>query len=133
MGGVACKGTVVAKSGTPAIVDTGTSLIAGPEDQVKALLALVGNVAKDCSNVASLPDITITIGGVPYVLKGSEYVLKITTLGQSQCVMGIMPIQLPPQLGSLWILGDVFISTYATIFDASGTGSMSFARAVQTA
>ena len=56
--------------------------------------------------------------------------LQVSELGVTECVAGIMPIQLPPQLGKLWILGDVFISTYATVFDVANK-QVGFAKAIQ--
>ena len=57
-----------------AVVDTGTSLLIGPNNVVKAIANVVGATyqaktgwyAVDCSKVNSLPDLVFTIGGVDY-------------------------------------------------------------------
>jgi cathepsin D len=111
------------------IVDTGTSLIAGPQNAVQQILDQV-KVDPKCSNIASLPDVAFTINNVEYVLTPNDYVLKVSELGETECVAGFMGIDLPPQMGPLWILGDVFISTYTTVFD-KGNLQVGFATAVQ--
>lgn len=128
--GVQVNGKSVFSANTPAIVDTGTSLIAGPEDEAKALLDAIGKVDSKCGNIDSLPNISFIIGGQTYTLTPNDYVLKVSELGVTECVAGIMPIQLPPNLGKLWILGDVFISTYATVFDVANK-QVGFAKAIQ--
>eukprot|EP00762_Andalucia_godoyi_P002751 ANDGO_04389.mRNA.1 Cathepsin D len=112
-----------------AIADTGTSLIAGPPAAMNAILAGL-KVNQDCSNIDSNPDVTFTINGKDYVLKPKDYVLKVTSLGQTECLAGFMAIQLPPQLGDLFILGDVFLSTYSPVFDV-GKQRVGFATAIQ--
>ncbi|KAL9649753.1 hypothetical protein ABK040_009568 [Willaertia magna] len=116
-------------AGCYAAVDTGTSLIAGPALKIGPVLESL-NIAKDCSNIDSNPDVSFVIGGKTFTLKPKDYVLKITQFGVTECIAGFMPLALPPQLGDFWILGDVFISTYYTVFDFDGS-RVGFAQANQ--
>jgi hypothetical protein len=105
-----------------AVIDTGTSLLAGPTAEVKALATKVGakpiflnpnEYTIDCSLVPTLPDITVTIGGKDFKLTGSQYTLNV----EGECLFGFTGIDIPAPRGPLWILGDVFIRQYFTVFD----------------
>ncbi|CAM9190401.1 unnamed protein product [Pylaiella littoralis] len=115
---------------TSAILDSGTSLLVGPSEDVKEIASKVGAVQfingeylMPCSS--ELPALTFTIGGKEYTLSGDEYVMNA---GNSEvCVLAIMGMDVPEPAGPLWILGDVFMRKYYTVFDY-GNARIGFAR-----
>jgi len=49
-------------------------------------------------------------------------------MGQTQCQLGLMGMDLPPQLSNAFIMGDSFIKAYYTHFDM-GNKRVGFAKA----
>eukprot|EP00178_Gracilaria_changii_P027682 TRINITY_DN9044_c0_g1_i1.p1 TRINITY_DN9044_c0_g1~~TRINITY_DN9044_c0_g1_i1.p1 ORF type:complete len:206 (+),score=26.22 TRINITY_DN9044_c0_g1_i1:567-1184(+) len=113
------------------IIDTGTSVIVGPSHVVENMTAGFGPGKEkqvDCSTLPSLPNLEFTFGSDKYVLKPDDYILKVTEGTKTVCVVGIMGLDLPPQLGEAFIIGDSFIKTFYTHFDVAGE-RVGFARA----
>ncbi|XP_005540681.3 cathepsin E isoform X1 [Macaca fascicularis] len=117
-------GTVMfCSEGCQAIVDTGTSLITGPSDKIKQLQNAIGaapvdgEYAVECANLNVMPDVTFTINGVPYTLSPTAYTLLDFVDGMQFCSSGFQGLDIHPPAGPLWILGDVFIRKFYSVFD----------------
>jgi len=116
--GVSVAGESVGDAGK-AIVDSGTSLLAGPPAEVQAIAAKLGArsvLGKEfmVSCDAALPDLAFSMGDRAFVLKKDDLILQAAG---SQCLLGLMAIDVPPPRGPLWILGDVFMRKYYVQFD----------------
>lgn len=103
---------------TGAAIDTGTSLIALPSDvaeilnkEIGATKSWNGQYTIDCEKVASLPPLKFVIDGKDYELEGSDYILNV----QGSCLSSFTGLDIPPPLGPIWIIGDVFLRKYYTV------------------
>jgi len=116
---------------TGAAIDTGTSLIALPTDmaemintQIGAKKSWNGQYQVDCNKVPGLPDLTFHFGGKAYPLKGTDYILNV----QGTCISAFMGMDINmPNGDSLWIVGDVFLRKYYTVYDL-GKNAVGFAK-----
>lgn len=122
---VAVQGTSsFCHDGCQAIVDTGTSLIGGPPNEIISLQQLIGatpsNIGEfliDCTRLSSFPHITFVLGGKEYTLTPQQYVRKELLGGRALCFSGFQPVDIVSAQGPLWILGDVFLTEYYSVFD----------------
>lgn len=117
LGGIKVGSNVIDVTGGKAIVDSGTSLLVGDNKIIEKMNPYLGSVKSDCSNIDDLPDIVIELNGVSYTLTSQDWVLKVTALGQTECLAGIQGMDFPSQLENSMILGDVFMRKFYTLFD----------------
>ena len=121
-----------ATGGCRAAIDTGTSMITGPSHAAETLADRL-NVEPDCSVVSHQPTLTFVIDGVAYPLTPQEYALRFRSAeGEQRCVPGLRSLDVPPPRGPLWVLGDVFLRVYYSLFDRGANASsprVGFARA----
>ncbi|KAI8915997.1 aspartic peptidase domain-containing protein [Gorgonomyces haynaldii] len=129
MDSVTLGGKKIGITTTKAAIDTGSSLFALPTEEADKINKLIG--AKkgwngqhtiDCKKVPNLPELTLSFGGQPFVLKGEDYILKVSGgfNAEASCI--------PAPAGPLWIVGDVFLRHYYTIYDV-GNARVGFAKA----
>ncbi|CAO2179086.1 unnamed protein product [Urochloa humidicola] len=71
----------------------------------------------DCRHVHSLQPVAFSIGGRAFELRPEQYILKVGEGFMAHCISGFTALDIPPPIGPLWILGDVFMGAYHTIFD----------------
>jgi hypothetical protein len=115
--GVKLNGDVVDSDTVNAIVDSGTSLFAGPTTVSKAIAKALGATSLlgreyivGCDKQFTL---SFTIGGQEYEFNNQEATIPDETL----CLLALTPIDIPAPRGPLWILGDPFMRKYYTKFD----------------
>ncbi|XP_069484331.1 cathepsin E-like [Ambystoma mexicanum] len=110
--------------GCQAIVDSGTSLITGPATQIKKLQEYIGatptsygEYSLDCRRLSSMPTVTFTIGHKEYMLTPERYAIKEQLRETTKCFSGFQAMDLSSNTEQLWILGDVFMSKFYSVFD----------------
>jgi len=93
-------------------VDTGTSQLAGPSDVIATLTEKL-NVKSDCSNFAELPKLGFVVKGHVLNLEPRDYIDKDST----GCAVALMPLDVPPPNGPLFIFGIPFLQKFVTVYD----------------
>ncbi|KAK3025029.1 hypothetical protein RJ639_043307 [Escallonia herrerae] len=88
----------------------------------------MGESVIDCDSISSMPNVTFTIGSKAFNLTPEQYILKTGEGVAAVCLSGFIALDVPPPRGPLWILGDVFMGVYHTVFDY-GNLQLGFAEA----
>eukprot|EP00455_Lapot_gusevi_P003430 TRINITY_DN113_c0_g1_i1.p1 TRINITY_DN113_c0_g1~~TRINITY_DN113_c0_g1_i1.p1 ORF type:complete len:258 (+),score=115.98 TRINITY_DN113_c0_g1_i1:79-852(+) len=99
-----------------AVLDTGTSFMTGPSEAVSRLLTTLPRLKRDCSNVHQFPTLTFDLGVHKFDLEPEFYISKT----RGRCRLGFMGLDVPAPRGPLWILGDLFMRKWFTVFDRDG-------------
>lgn len=116
--------------GCAAILDTGTSLVTGPTEEIQALHKaiggfpfLAGEYFIPCPLIPKLPPVSFQLGGAWFNLTAEEYVIQIASSGIPFCLSGFQALDIPAPGGPFWILGDVFLRAYVSVFDRGNSES----------
>jgi len=136
-GGVICKGTSYI-SASRAIIDSGTSYLVGPTDDVDRIASSLGAKLNDQGSYyfakcpESLPHITFVVGNTT-----NSKQLEVTSPSfllnyNGTCYLAMSGADFYDFNGVdlLWIMGDVFMRDWYSIFDV-GNRQMGFAQAIQ--
>lgn len=147
---MSCSGN----QGCAAVVDSGTSVLAVPLDQLAQLYEIIGKIEKDCSNYHTLPELVFYLGGTDeqhkFTLPVRTYVRKLvrrsvdqqkmwdsqlndyrieTVLGDfvDHCIPMFVesPLGASASHGPVWILGQPFMRRFQVMYDRS-TRKMGF-------
>ncbi|CRG94854.1 plasmepsin VIII, putative [Plasmodium gallinaceum] len=107
-----------------AVIDTGTSSIAGPKDDLILLTSLL-YPGKSCYNKMFLKNFSFILSdenGIhrEYELTPKDYILnsfKNDPIFKVPCNFAFMPINISSNSGYLYILGQIFLQKYYAIFE----------------
>lgn len=114
------KGESVDLDPIGAAIDTGSSLLVGPttiveliNNELGAKKNWAGQYTVECSTIPNLPEFCFVFSGKDFCLTAEDYILQI----QDSCISGFMGMDIPEPAGPLWIIGDVFLRKYYSIYD----------------
>ncbi|KAJ7110006.1 acid protease [Mycena epipterygia] len=120
--------SVAAASGFETVIDSGTTIMYGPPDAVKALYSTIpGATLFDSADgfysfpCDSVPNVAFNWRGLDWEITSANFNLGLTAEGSSDCVGALAGEDLG--LGSnVWLLGDSFMKNVYTAFDFNLTG-----------
>lgn len=103
-----------------AAIDTGSSLFVLPVTVSESINKRIGGKKNysgqyvvDCATIPTLPVLELTFNKKPFKLTAEQYILNV----QGQCISGFMGMDIPAPMGPLWIVGDVFLRVYMSVYD----------------
>ena len=92
--------------------------------EIGAKRGWTGQYTVECDKVPSLPPLTFYFDDKPYTLNGTDSILNL----QGTCVSAFTGLDIPAPVGPIWIVGDVFIRKFYTVYDLD-KNAVGFARA----
>ncbi|OSX59716.1 hypothetical protein POSPLADRAFT_1066896 [Postia placenta MAD-698-R-SB12] len=105
----------VPSSFVSALIDSGNSLIRGPQDVVNNILSTVSPPTLPC---ASAHNLTYQIGGRLFPVDPRDFIAQAENGNASTCVASSVVSTDPPSVGTLfsWSLGDPFLKSNMVVF-----------------
>ncbi|XP_031128313.1 aspartic proteinase-like [Ipomoea triloba] len=113
----ACEMTVVWMQNQLSENQTQENILSYVNELCNRLPSPMGESGVDCGKLSTMPPVSFSIGGKVFDLSPNEYILKVGEGSAAQCISGFTALDVPPPRGPLWILGDVFMGRYHTVFD----------------
>lgn len=110
--------------GCYAAIDTGTSLMSVPSDK---LWLIYEHFDIKCTEIVTYEDLIFVIDGKEYVIPPRDYIITITNgveddIGfhsdsYDECTLAFSAIDIGPPNGPIWVLGNIFMHHYYSIYD----------------
>ncbi|KAL8167437.1 hypothetical protein V2J09_008936 [Rumex salicifolius] len=82
----------------------------------------------ECSKISKLPVVEFKMGNKRFPLSPDQYIVKVNVGSSCVCLSGFVALDVHTPNGPLWVLGDVFLGAYHTVFDFASL-RVGFARA----
>jgi len=99
-------------------LDTGSALSMASPYQIAVLMGAIG-LKDDCSNYNQLPTLRFVLDAhagdsFEIQLRPEDYLER----SDEGCAPSFQPLQLPPNLGRMWVLGQSLLRKYYSVYDA---------------
>jgi hypothetical protein len=106
------------EGGCDAVLDTGSSLLMGPQDMVEALEKKLSDATTDCRDLSKLPKLGFMVGGQSFELTPEDYM----DINDNNCLFAMTAVD-APGTGPVIVLGMPFLRRHYTVFDMGSDGN----------
>lgn len=129
LGGISTRGrTVALNSLDRAAIDTGTTLIGGPDSVVQAIYANIPGSSSQGNGYYSYPcsstiNATLTFGNQQYTIPDSDFSAGSLDSRGSTCLGAFFGLGSTVQTDLQWIVGDAFLKNVYTVFTTANNNA----------